>query len=110
MILSPQTATLQPQGIARNAQAQAKAAIAGARTIKTGKGRKNPLQLFRRHPAALIIKPKMPHVALAPPIKTDDTLGRRVTNGITQDVLQGLSQAIEMPAHPAMLIHQARQA
>ena len=75
VVLCPQTATLQPQGIARNTQAQTKAAIAGTRAIKAGKRRKDPLQFFRCHTCALVIEPQVPHIAFAPAIKADDTLG-----------------------------------
>ncbi|MNG98850.1 hypothetical protein D3C79_580070 [compost metagenome] len=96
-------------GIARNAQAQAKTTVPWTRTIQPGKRRKDALKVGLGNTAALVLQPQQPVIALAAPAQADHACAWRVPNGIAQNVLQRLGQAIEVALHPAGSVQVALQ-
>ncbi|MCY1414840.1 hypothetical protein D9M71_303020 [compost metagenome] len=98
-IAGPQPPALQFDGAPGDSQAQAEACATVGQALV---GLENALKVGIRYAWPLVAQAQVPACALAPAIKADPAFGRRVANGIAQQVFQGLGQTVQMSLQQAV--------
>ena len=105
----PELAALQANHAPRNRQTQAKPITTGSGRIEASERLKDKLQLVRCHAGAAVLDPQVPASFLSLASQPHAAFNRRMTDGIAQDVLQCLGQAVQVGANPAVFRQVARQ-